>query len=155
MLLASSWEISICIPVWFWTCFPARLSHIRCPGKIVPSWSPLHLRPHGSNALQTLASFFTAIKGLNISHRFRQLLHERSVEQFFSNSGKPHDNAVAESFFATLKKEDLYRKDYTSEAAFKRGLASYIEFYNTQRPHRTLKNQTPCQIEELFKSGNQ
>ena len=89
------------------------------------------------------------------SHRFRQLLHERSVEQSFSNSGKPHDNAVAESFFATLKKEDLYRKDYTSEAAFKRGLASYIEFYNTQRPHRTLKNQTPCQVEELFMSDNQ
>lgn len=89
------------------------------------------------------------------SHRFRQLLHECSVEQSFSNSGKPHDNAVAESFFATLKKEDLYRKDYTSEAAFKRGLASYIEFYNTQRPHRTLKNQTPCQVEELFVSNSQ
>lgn len=89
------------------------------------------------------------------SHRFRQLLHERSVEQSFSNSGKPHNNAVAESFFATLKKEDLYRKDYTSEAAFKRGLASYIEFYNTKRPHRTLKNQTPCQVEELFMSSNQ
>ena len=68
------------------------------------------------------------------SHRFRQLLHERSVEQSFSNSGKPHDDAVAESFFATLKKEDLYRRDYTSEATFKRGLASYIKFYNTQRP---------------------
>lgn len=89
------------------------------------------------------------------SHRFRQLLHERSVEQSFSNSGKPHDNAVAESFFATLKKEDLYRKDYTSEAAFKRGLASYIEFYNTQRPHRTLKNQTPCQVEESFTSDSE
>lgn len=89
------------------------------------------------------------------SYRFRQLLHERSVEQSFSNSGKPHDNAVAESFFATLKKEDLYRKDYTSEAAFKRGLTSYIEFYNTQRPHRTLKNQTPCQVEELFVSNSQ
>ena len=89
------------------------------------------------------------------SHRFRQLFHERSVEQSFSNSGKPHDNAVAESFFATLKKEDLYRKDYTSEAAFKRGLASYIEFYNTQRPHRTLKNQTPCQVEESFTSDSE
>ncbi|MCI9671788.1 MAG: IS3 family transposase, partial [Lawsonibacter sp.] len=89
------------------------------------------------------------------SHRFRQLLHERSAEQSFSNSEKPHDNAVAESFFAALKKEDLYRKDYTSEAVFKRGLASYIEFNNTQRPHRTLKNQTPCQVEELFMSGNQ
>ena len=50
------------------------------------------------------------------------------------------------------KKEDLYRKDYTSEAAFKRGLASYIEFYNTQRPHRTLKNLTPCQVEDAFMS---
>lgn len=70
--------------------------------------------------------------------------------QSFSNSRKPHGNAVAESFFATLKKEDLYRKDYTSEAAFKRGLASYIEFYNTQRPHRTLKNLTPNQVEDAF-----
>ena len=32
------------------------------------------------------------------SHRFRQLLHERFIVQSFSNSGKPHDNAVAESF---------------------------------------------------------
>ena len=44
------------------------------------------------------------------SHRFRQLLHERAVVQSFSNSRKPHGNAVAESFFATLKKEDLYRE---------------------------------------------
>ena len=54
------------------------------------------------------------------SHRFQQLLHERSVVQSFSNSGKPHDNAVAESFFASFKKEELYRKNYTSEADFKR-----------------------------------
>ena len=84
------------------------------------------------------------------SHRFGQLLHERAVVQSFSNSGKPHDNAVAESFFATIKKEYLYRKDYISEAAFKCGLAFYIEFFNTQRPHRTLKNLTPCQDEDAF-----
>ena len=82
------------------------------------------------------------------SHRFQQLLHERSVVQSFSNSGKPHDNAVAESFFASFKKEELYRKNYTSEADFKRRVDSYIEFYNCRRPHRTLRNQTPCQVEE-------
>lgn len=82
------------------------------------------------------------------SHRFQQLLHERSVVQSFSSSGKPHDNAVAESFFATFKKEELYRKDYASEAEFRRGVDSYIEFYNCRRPHRTLRNQTPCQAEE-------
>lgn len=82
------------------------------------------------------------------SHRFQQLLLERSMVQSFSNSGKPHDNAVAESFFATFKKEELYRKDYISEAEFRRGVDSYIEFYNCRRPHRTLRNQTPCQAEE-------
>ena len=84
------------------------------------------------------------------SHRFQQLLHEQKCIQSFSNSGKPHDNAVAEAFFASLKKEELYRKDYSSEATFKQGVASYIEFYNTARPHRTLKNMTPCQMEESF-----
>lgn len=84
------------------------------------------------------------------AYQFQQLLHERSVRQSLSNPGRPHDNAVAESFFATLKKEDFYRRDYKSEAEFKRGIASYIEFYNTQRPHRTLKNITPCQMEEAF-----
>lgn len=82
------------------------------------------------------------------SHRFQQLLREHSVTQSFSSPGHPHDNAMVESFFATLKKEELYRKDHTSETAFRRGVDSYIEFYNCQRPHRTLGNHTPCQIED-------
>lgn len=84
------------------------------------------------------------------SHRFQQLLHEHNTEQSFSQPGKPHDNAVAESFFASLKKEELYRKDHPSDRAFQASIASYIEFYNTKRPHRTLKNLTPCQMEENF-----
>ena len=84
------------------------------------------------------------------SHRFQQILHEHNTEQSFSQPGKPHDNAVAESFFASLKKEELYRKDHPSDRAFQASIASYIEFYNTKRPHRTLKNLTPCQMEESF-----
>ena len=82
------------------------------------------------------------------SHRFQQLLHEHNTEQSFSQPGKPHDNAVAESFFASLKKEELYRREHPSDRAFQASIASYIEFYNTKRPHRTLKNLTPCQMEE-------
>ena len=84
------------------------------------------------------------------SHRFQQLLHEHNTEQSFSQPGKPHDNAVAESFFASLKKEELYRREHPSDRAFQASVASYIEFYNTKRPHRTLKNLTPCQMEENF-----
>ena len=97
--------------------------------------------------------------GRSTSRRFRQLFHAHTVVQSFSNSWRPHDNAVAEPFSATLKQEELYRKDYTSEADFKQCLAScieYIELYNTQRPHRTLKNRIPCRVEEAFmnsKSG--
>lgn len=84
------------------------------------------------------------------SHRFQQLLHDHAAKQSFSNSGKPHDNAVAESFFASLKKEALYRRDYPSEAAFKKGVDSYIEFYNTLRPHHAMKNRTPAQVEASY-----
>ena len=84
------------------------------------------------------------------SHRFQQLLHEHGMIQPFSNSGRPHDNAVAESFFASFKKEELYRKNYSSEREFKQGVNSYIVFYNQQRSHRTLKNQTPEQVEIGF-----
>ena len=88
------------------------------------------------------------------SHRFQQLLHEHNTEQSFSQPGKPHDNAVAESFFASLKKEELYRREHPSYIAFHASVASYIEFYNTKRPHRTLKNLTPCQMEENFSKND-
>ena len=84
------------------------------------------------------------------SHRFQELLRSHAVVQSFSNSGRPHDNAVAESFFASLKKEELYRKDYASEPDFRRSISAYMEFYNMKRPHRTLKNRTPCQMEEDY-----
>ena len=38
---------------------------------------------------------------------------------------------------ASLKKEELYRKDHPSDRAFQASAASYIEFYNTKRPHRS------------------
>ena len=67
------------------------------------------------------------------------------------NSGKPYDSAAAKSFFASLNKEELYhRKDYASEPDFRRSISAYMEFYNMKRPYRTLKNRTPCQMEEDY-----
>lgn len=84
------------------------------------------------------------------SHRFQELLRSHAVVQSFSNSGKPYDNAVAESFSASLKKEELYRKDYVSESDLRKSVSTYMEFYNMKRPHRTLKNRTPCQMEKDY-----
>ncbi len=84
------------------------------------------------------------------SHSFCKLLEAFSVVQSFSASGRPYDNAVTESFFSTLKQEELYRKDYPSEKKFREGVDTYMTYYNTKRPHKTLKNLTPCRVEELF-----
>lgn len=49
------------------------------------------------------------------------------VVQSFSKSGRPHDNAVAESFFASMKREEIYRTQYHSERQFMGSVDTYIE----------------------------
>ena len=84
------------------------------------------------------------------SFSFEKLLQEKQVIQSFSRSGKPHDNAVMESFFSCLKKEELYRYRYSSEPEFLKGIERYITFYNEKRPHSSIHYKTPNAAEEAF-----
>lgn len=84
------------------------------------------------------------------SGAFTKLLRQYHVSQLFSASGKPHDNAVAETFFATLKKEEAYRRNYTSEKDYCKSVERYIKFYNEKRPHQSNAYKTPLRFEELF-----
>ena len=84
------------------------------------------------------------------SKTFTQMLQSNGVNQSFSAKGSPNDNAVAESFFATFKKEEAYRREYTSEQSFRRSVEQYIQFYNEVRPHQTLKYKTPQRVEDLY-----
>ena len=84
------------------------------------------------------------------SAAFTLLLQKNRVKQSFSATGRPHDNAVAETFFATFKKEEAYRREYTSEQSFFKSVEQYIQFYNEVRPHQTLKYQTPQAFEEKY-----
>ena len=81
---------------------------------------------------------------------FRNALRNYGVVQSFSAPGSPHDNAVAESFFATIKKEDFRRNYYKTENEFRTAVAKYIEFYNDYRPHQRLGFLTPNQVEMEF-----
>ena len=56
------------------------------------------------------------------------------VVQSFSNLGCPYDNAVAETFFATFKKEEAYRRKYMAKRHFRKSVDAYIRFYNGIRP---------------------
>ena len=84
------------------------------------------------------------------SAAFTLLLQKNGVKQSFSATGRPYDNAVAETFFATFKKEEAYRREYTSEQSFFKSVEQYIRFYNEVRPHQTLKYQTPQTFEEKY-----
>lgn len=88
--------------------------------------------------------------GQYISDTFMELLRSCGVRQSFSNSGRPYDNAVAETFFSTFKKEEAYRRDYTSEADFRKSVDEYICFYNEVRPHQTLAYKPPARFEKLY-----
>lgn len=84
------------------------------------------------------------------SKAFRKLLRMNKIVQSFSKSGSPHDNAVAESFFASIKREEIYRTQYKSERQFRESIDNYISFYNAQRPHSTLAYKTPDKFEALY-----
>lgn len=89
--------------------------------------------------------------GQYISRTLMGLLQQHGVKQSFSASAKPLDNAVAETFFSTFKREEAYRKDYTSEQHFRRSVEEYIRFYNEVRPHQTLNYKTPQAFENAYR----
>ena len=84
------------------------------------------------------------------SFEFCNLLKQHKITQSFSAPGSPHDNAVAESFFASIKKEDFRRNYYKTEEEFRTAVAEYVEFYNDYRPHQRLGFLTPNQVEKEF-----
>lgn len=84
------------------------------------------------------------------SYEFRSYLRELGILQSFSAPGSPYDNAVAESFFASIKKEDFRRNYYTTENEFRKAVGAYIDFYNSYRPHQSLGFLTPDQAEEQY-----
>jgi len=79
---------------------------------------------------------------------FRQRLHHSRITQSMSRKGNPYDNALAESFVATLKTECF--KDFipTTKAAAKLMIFDYVEtFYNSRRRHSSLGYRSPAQFE--------
>ena len=91
---------------------------------------------------------FHSDQGSNYRSRtFCDYLKKNGVVQSFSAPGTPHDNSVMETFFASLKREELYPHKYRSEREFRAAVERYIEFYNAQRPHKTLRYKTPNQKE--------
>ena len=88
------------------------------------------------------------------SYAFRTLLRSKGVTLSYSRPGTPHDNAVAESFFASIKKEVFRKYFYPTKRAVVKAVDEYVEFYNDYRPHQRLGYLTPNKVEEDYYSQN-
>lgn len=81
---------------------------------------------------------------------FQTYLLKLNVEQSFSRPYVPYDNSVMESFFASMKREELYRRKFKSENEFYKSVADYIIFYNGKRPHYQNSYRTPLKKEQDY-----
>jgi len=79
---------------------------------------------------------------------YRERLAERGIAVSMSRKGDCWDNAVVESFFATLKTELVHDARWPTRAAAKQAIAEFIEvWYNRQRRHSSLGYLSPAEYE--------
>jgi len=86
------------------------------------------------------------------SHSHRQIINQHGIIQSMSRKGNCWDNAVAESFFHTLKNELIYQCKFKTREEAKNVIFEYIEvFYNRIRAHSTNDYLSPVEYENIQK----
>ena len=88
-----------------------------------------------------------------VSLAFGQQARAAGIAQSMGSRGDCFDNAVAESFFATIKKELIHRRSWPTKAELRTEVFDYIEvFYNRQRRHSKLGQSSPADYENSTQS---
>lgn len=86
-----------------------------------------------------------------LSGAYADRLATQHLRQSVGRPGTCWDNAVAESFFATLKTELLHRRTWATRQLARTAIFEYLEvFYNRQRRHSTLGYLTPAEFEHRY-----
>ncbi len=87
------------------------------------------------------------------SQEYIEQLQAIGAQISMSAVGNPYDNAKAESFFKTLKQEEVYLKEYNSFADAEQNLTTFIEkVYNEKRLHSSLGYVPPAEFEAAYLS---
>lgn len=102
----------------------------------------------------TMPLIFHTDRGTNYrAVTFCSYLKSLGVTQSFSRAHVPYDNSVMESFFSSLKREELYRTKYRSDGDFRAAVDRYMTFYNEVRPHVKNAYKTPLAKEQEYYSS--
>ena len=89
------------------------------------------------------------------SNKIKTLLGQNTnISQSMSRKGNCWDNAVAESFFKTIKYECINRYKFTSYRSLFNCITQYIDWYNTKRLHSSLGYLTPLEMEIKLRKVN-
>jgi len=145
--------------------FAYLTSVIDLADRMVVGWS---LSDNMTDAATTIAAFKKAVINRGVkeglifhsdrgsqyaSDDFRALLKDYKCVQSMSRKGNCWDNAVAESFFKTIKVEELYHHKFESLHEVWSVVFDYIDgWYNTHRIHSTLKGKSPLEMAKLLES---
>ena len=87
------------------------------------------------------------------SDAFTDVLKMHGIAISMDGRGRALDNIFVERLWRSVKYEDVYLKGYVNMPELQRGLTEYFEFYNTERPHQSLDNSTPCQVYQTSCGG--
>jgi putative transposase len=86
--------------------------------------------------------------GQYTSAEFAGLASGCAVQLSHGRTGQCWDNALSESFFASVKGELLDLRAWPTKAAARRAIVEYIAWYNGTRLHSTLSYSSPAEFEE-------
>lgn len=88
------------------------------------------------------------------SKEFKDLCSRHSIQLSMSAKGHCYDNAVAESFFHTLKTEETHLCHYRGREEAKSSIFEYVEvFYNRKRLHSTIGYVSPVEFEKAWENA--
>lgn len=90
-----------------------------------------------------------------VSKAYRNVLKNWGIKPSMSRRGNCWDNAVVESFFATLKKERVYRTTYATGKHALHDVSDYIGWYNHKRMHSTNDDYSPVEYENQWNKAMQ
>ena len=81
---------------------------------------------------------------------FTDVLHEHKIRISMDGRGRALDNVMVERLWRTLKYEDIYLREYSDPLELRKGISAYMKYYNTERPHSSLKSHTPEEVYKVF-----
>jgi putative transposase len=98
---------------------------------------------------------FHSDRGIEFANfEFRKQLGDLGMVQSMNRPGRMNDNAHMESFFHSIKCEELYGKKFQTEQQLRNTLRSYIRFYNDRRLHSSLRYLPPAAYESRMQGAS-